>query len=193
MVGQTVPLVQVLAIPPDEPRLVYEGQITGSEKQQFSFKNLPMRKYDLMLIQDRRFFEGLQLMRGTSSLTATDKEKVNASIQKSEPFFLKKIIHRLEGVTGRGNEARAICTYLRDKSSEHTFSASRGGYRRTFKLVMLKDVGPGWQIVRSRDLFPVWATDANKLPTHHVEKSLSRIRVADKIKDIGEIRLSTHF
>ena len=150
-----------------------------------------MRKYDLILIQDRHFFEGLQLMRGDSTLTATDKEKVNASIQKSEPFFPKKFIHRLEGVTGRGNECRAICTYLRDKPSEHTFSANRAGHRRTFKLVMLKDVGPGWQIVRSRDLFPIWATDANKLPTHHFEKSLSRIRVADKVKDIGEIRLTS--
>ena len=34
--------------------------------------------------------------------------------------------------------------------------SSRPDFRRTFKLVLLKDVGPGWQIARARDLYPVW-------------------------------------
>lgn len=190
------PLLQVLAIPPDAPRLVYRAEITGPEKREFQFKGLPMRKYDLIVIFDDSFYEGCQLTRGDSTLTGDDNEKIKAIIEKSEPFFTKKVIHRVEGEAGRGNWARAICTFAREAESITYLDATNaeksgsGFWRRTFKLVELKDVGPGWQIASARDLFPVWADPAKPHPAHHFDKSLSRIRVADRIKDIGEISLT---
>ena len=142
-------IVQILAIPPDEPRLVYVGKLMGSDKREFLFENLPMRKYDLVVIYDDEFYEGLNLNRGGSTLTYEDQDKIKATVDKAEKYFLKKTIHRLEGETGRGNEARCIVTYLRDKAS-----TNGSDYRRSFRLIMLKDVGPGWQIVRTRDLYP---------------------------------------
>lgn len=188
------PIEQILAIPPDEPRLVYQGTIEGSDKQGFRFEGLPMRKYDLVIIYRNSFYEGLQLLRGESTLTDDDKAKIDTSIQKSEPYFPYKIIHRLEGETGRGNSARAICTYYLDRKSALLFNSHEGGYsrddpRRTFKIVILKQVGPGWQIERSRDLFPIWATPGTLKPKHEYRKQLSRIRVADSVKDLGTIDL----
>jgi len=174
-----LPILQILAIPPDEPRCVYKGSITGSRQNGFSFGGLPMRKYDLVVIYDGSFYEGLNLHRDENTLTPTDRAKIDTTIQKSEPFFKEKIIHRLEGTTGRGNVARCICTYLRGEGAN---------FRRTFKIVMLTDVGPGWQIVRSRDLYPLWTNQGK--PTHHYNPNLGGIRVTDHVTDLGVINLA---
>lgn len=180
----SMPIEQILAIPPDEPRLVYEGKRDGTS---FSFSGLPMGKYDLVVIYDNAFYEGLRLHREDDTLSYEDKSKIDMSIMKSEPFFNVKTIHRLEGTTGRGNMCRAICTYLRDKLSED-YSGMKM-YRRTFKILILKDVGPGWQIVRSRDLYPLNIDLENKAPAHFHCDAISGIRVSDYVKDLGEITL----
>jgi len=188
------PIEQILAIPADEPRLVYQGRIEGADRQDFRFEGLPMRRYDLVVIYRDAFYEGLQLIRGAGSLTAADIEQIRQAIQSSEPYFPRKTIHRLEGETGRGQFARAICTYALDRKSSLLFNSHEGAYerddpRRTFKLVILKNVGPGWQIVRSRDLYPIWATPGALQPSHAYRAELSRIRVADAVKDLGVIAL----
>jgi hypothetical protein len=179
------PIEQILAIPADEPRFVYEGKRNGTA---FSFSGLPMGKYDLVVIYDNSFYEGLRLHRERDTLTAEDRKKIEASITKSEPFFNTKIIHRLEGTTGRGNLCRAICTYVREKSAVD-YAGELEGFRRTFKIVILKDVGPGWQIVRSRDLFPLSVEKVNARPRHFHSDSISGIRVSDYEKDLGMISL----
>jgi len=190
-----LPIEQILALPADSIEEVYEGEVSGPKRDTFQFKGLPVGKYDLIVIYPSAFFEGLQLDRDASTLTPEDLKKIDASIQKSEPFFTKKVIHRLEGETGRANGARCIVTYYREKGSELLMEqfegkSSRPDWRRTFKLVALKDVGPGWQIVRARDLFPVWVAPNSALPQHHFTPALKQIRVADQIKDLGELDLA---
>lgn len=175
---------QVLAVPTDEPRLVYEAQLSGEGQREFLFTGLPMRKYDLVVIYDDAFYEGLVLCREGETLTAEDRTKIEATIQKAEPYFTKRITHRMEGTTGRGNLSRALCTFLRDRAS-----TNGEDYRRTFRLFILKDVGPGWQVVRSRDLYPIWTTPNHATPAHHFDEKLSQIRVTDSVKDLGPITL----
>ncbi len=177
-------LRQVLAIPSDEPRFVYEATRSGEGGRTFEFTGLPMRKYDLVLIFDDHFYEGLQLERGEDPLSDADRAKIKATIDKAEPYFTRRIVHRVQGTTGRANEARAICTFLRDRAS-----TNGDQYRRTFRLFMLKDVGPGWQVVRSRDLYPIWTSPNHATPKHHFEPKLSQIRVTDQVKDIGTLTL----
>ena len=183
----------ILAIPADAPEMVYEGTVEGSDK--FRFTGLPMRNYDLIVIYEKDFYEGLQLNRGPSTLTDEDIKKIETIVQKSEPFFTHKFVHRVEGETGQGNFSRCICTFLRAKGSELLWEAHEGkfnreDFRRTYKLLILKDVGPGWQVVRARDLYPVWTEPKFVEPRHHYSKELSRIRVADSVKDLGEIDLT---
>ena len=185
MASPKLPIRQVLAIPPDEPRFVYEGRVAGPDRQAFLFEGLPMRKYDLVVIHDDRFYEGIRLHRGENTLTAQDRAAIEDIVQASEPFFTKKSVHRLEGATGRGNLARCVCTFLRDRPSE-----GGAGYRRTFKLIMLKDVGPGWQVVRARDLYPLYVDPGLARPRHHYTDALSGIRVSDHVKDLGALRLA---
>ena len=137
----------------------------------------------------------MQLHRGENTLNDQDRKKIDTIIQKSEPFFTRKIIHRVEGTTGRGNQARCLCTFIRAKGSElmweqHEGKWKREDFRRTFKLVILKDVGPGWQVVRARDLYPVWTNPKFVRPMHHFRDALSGIRVADAVKNLGDLNLS---
>lgn len=184
-----MPIEQILAIPRDEMSFVYEGALTGTSRRDFVFENLPMRKYDLVVIYNDRFFDGVRLHRETSSLTAQDLRNIDASIQKSEPFFNHKTVHRVEGDTGRGNFARAMVTYLAAKKLADEKPRVKP-HRRTFKLVLLKDVGPGWQIVKTRDLYPLSVFPNEGNPSHHVAPALSDIRVADSIKDLGQLHLT---
>ena len=186
---------QILATPAINPEEVYLGEITGEKKDGFSFKNLPVGKYDLIVVYPTAFYEGFQLNKEDSSLTKEDLDKINTTIQKSEPYWPKKFVHRVEGDSGRGNNARLIATFYRDKGSEllmETFNgqSNRPDFRRTFKLILLKDVGPGWQIVRARDLYPVWVNPKAPLPQHHYTSALNEIRVADQIKNLGDLDLS---
>ncbi len=182
----SLPLESVLAIPADEPRFVYEASIPDDSRRSFYFKGLPMRKYDLIVIYTDRFYEGLRLHRDPNTLTAEDRKKIKDTVDAMEPYFKKKFIHRLEGTTGRGNVARALCTFLRDTGS----AEGHWEHRRTFKLILFKDVGPGWQVVRARDLFPVSFEPGKPLPRHNYSEALSGIRVTRSIKDLGEIKLT---
>lgn len=175
-----MPVLQILAMPPDEPRFVYEGKLTGPNNQGFIFQNLPSARYNLFVIYDNEFYEGLELHREKNTLTKQDREKILYIVDESDPFFSNKVMHRMEGSTGRGNFARCIVTQYR----------TRAPMRRTFKLIWLKDVGPGWQVVQKRDLYPINANPKNLTPKHHYSAVLSKIRVTNEIKDLGELDLN---
>lgn len=184
------PLETVLAIPADNPDLVYEGRLMEPDKRGFLFENLPMAKYDLVMVYPDAFYEGLQLTREEDTLTAADREKIKAIVDASDVFFTKKVFHRIEGTTGRGNTARCLVTMCRDKAAFDQFYAQLKGFRRTFKLIWLKDVGVGWQVVQKRDLYPVTVDAAHMNPGHSFSSALARIRVTDKVKDLGTINVS---
>ena len=194
------PILQILAMPPDEPRFVYQGKVTGNDQQGFLFESLPMALYDLFVIYADEFYEGLELHPKKNTLTADDVKKIDSIISESQPYFTKKIVQRIEGTTGRGNVARCVYTFLRDKESQNGPASSDNNHgpmtaeqklswRRTFKLIWLRDVGPGWQVVQTRDLYPVWTAPKNALPQHHYNEKLARIRVTDSIKDLGQVSI----
>jgi len=178
VVQPQLPIRQILAIPPSSPEKVYEGQVDEGDRRSFRFAGLPMGRYDLFVIYDDRFYEGIQLMRGEDTLTDTDRAQIAEILERSEPFFSVKIIHRLEGTTGRGNEARAVCTFGRER------------IRRTYKLVLLRQVGPGWQVQRTRELLPIEIGPSEPVESrHHFSPLLSGIRITDRVVDLGELAL----
>ncbi len=188
------PILEILAMPPDHPELVYEGKVVGSNRQGFLFENLPMAKYNLFVIYENEFYEGLELSFVPDTLTEKDRKSIDFIVKASDPFFNKKVIHRVEGTTGRGNFARCVVTQYRDGPGTVTadYVEMKGISRRTFKLIWLKDVGVGWQVVQKRDLYPVTVAMSLLTPTHHFSKVLSKIRVTDQVKDLGEISLGNN-
>ncbi len=183
---------QVVAIPAAHPERAYRAEYTDESRRTFRFRGLPMDRYDLVVIFENVAYEGLRLTRGENSLTSVDLQQIKETIERSEPFFTVKILHRVEGETGRGNQARAFCTFARDLEAEMYAIIERFGYRRTHKLVVLQQVGPGWQLVRARDLYPIWVEFDQKpllRPVHHYRPILSGIRVTDQVRDLGELSL----
>ena len=169
---------QVLAIPRSRPEHVYAAELGGPNRQSFQFTGLPMDRYDLVVIYDNRFFEGLRLTRGESTLRPDEIAQIEDIIDRSEPFFPDKIIHRLEGQTGRGSEARAVTTFGRE------------GLRRTYKLVLLRQVGPGWQVERTREWLPIDLSDGGAIASEHrFSEQLSGIRVTDQVRNLGTLHL----
>lgn len=171
-------ILLALAVPPAQPHHVYLGEILGDDRRSFRFAGLPMDRYDLFLMIEDAFYEGMQLSREADTLTAEDRAEIRALLERSEPYFPVKIIHRLEGRTGRGGEARAVCTFGRE------------GLRRTYKLALLKHVGPGWQVERTRELYPLALDGGGKITSRHTfHQSLSGVRVTDHIRDLGALEL----
>ncbi len=171
------PIRRILAVPSAQPEQVYDGQITGPDRQEFSFSGLPMGRYDLFVVYNDRFYEGLVLSRREDTLTTEDRQQIADIIDRSERFFSVKIIHRLEGQTGRGGAARAVTTFGREN------------LRRTYKLVLLRQVGPGWQVERSRELYPREIEREPIETPHQHSEVLSGIRVTDSVRDLGDLRL----
>jgi len=189
------PIELIVASSASEPENLFKGELDPANPGSFSFKGLPPGRYDLIVFYPGSFYEGATLSRDGDTLTPQDRESINATFQKSEPYFIEKVINRLEGQTGRGNEARLIGSYYRNKGSElmlttHEGKFSREDGKRTVKLVILKEVGIGWQIVKTRNIYPFWAPiDAPPLVYHHAP-DLAKIRVASEVKDIGDLKLN---
>ena len=190
--GRQEPLVAVFALPADEPRFVYKGTVTGSEKKEFKFNGLPIGKYDLLLVFDDSFYEGLTLSRCEDSLLAKDRALIEKIISRSEPYFNKKVINRMLGKTGTmTGKARCICTFFRSKpSTGFSDGKTYTGRRQSLKLVLLEDVGPGWQVTKTREIYSNMVKPDSGIIKHVYRKHLGNIRVIDKVKDMGRIDLS---
>ena len=189
------PLAGAFALPPDDPKAVFRGAVSGAKNSEFSFAGLPDGRYDLLLAFDDAFYEGLSLHRGEDTLTPRDRELIEAIVSKSEPFYNQKVICRLEGETGKmTGKARCICTFFRSKASvDYTWAGTQGyhaEHRRSLKLVLLEDVGPGWQVARTREVFTVMVKPGAGPGRHEYRKRLGLVRVAGEMKDLGDIDLS---
>ncbi len=183
---------QILAIPRTQQHKAYRAQL-GPDGKTFSFRGLPMDHYDLIVFYDDHVYEGIRLSRENNSLTSKDESQISTIIEKSEPFFTIKEIHRLAGQTGRGSDAMGFVTFARDRKAEmYDGPVIRSGMRRTHKLVFLRQVGPGWQIARTRDLYPIWIEqDAkhNLRPRHTYSAKLAGIRVTTQMRTLDSLDL----
>jgi len=193
VINPSMPLSGAFALPPSEPRFVYKGEITGENKRSFIVRGLPVEKYDLILVFDRKFYEGLNLHRGENTLTGEDRKGIEKILSESEPFFNVKVIHRIEGVSDPGHGyARGICSFLRTRESTSLAGTVYTDHRRSLKLLLVQDVGPGWQVERTREIFVAQIKAGKNVYEHVYRKTLGGIRVLDKIKNLGQINLTSH-
>jgi hypothetical protein len=195
IVRPVMPVVAVLAMPPDDPAKVYKATLCGTRSNTFAFTGLPVAKYDLLVVFSEAFCEGLTLSREDNTLAAKDAKSIQTIIEKSEPFFNKKIIHRLAGTLGQmEGKARCICTFLRTRGALGFIDGlNYPEHRRAFKLVLLEDVGPAWQIVRTREIYVTQVPLGSGLDTlpHMFCPKLSSVRVTDAVKDLGNLDLQS--
>lgn len=186
-------LREVFAVSPDNPKLVYQGVVFGDGKE-FSFKGLPVAKYDLMLLCQTFFYEGFKLTPDADSLTPRDREMIEKVITKSIPFFNVKKIHRCEGITGRNGAARCVLQEMRTLPVTLQDGTLHPEIQvRSIRLACLEDVGTaGWQMASTREIIrmEVGPDDLKGVLPHACLPALGQIRVMDEIKELGEIDLA---
>ncbi len=182
----------VFAIPIHDPSKVYRAELSGGGRE-FSFRGLPVGKYDLLVLCADRFYEGFTLTRESDTLTDRDRAAIKETIGRAVPFFDTKQIHRVAGTTGSAGNARCVLQELRTglilaQSAEEL----KNTQIRSLKLAWLEDVGAtGWQLINTRELVRQEVTGAMPkgiLPHQH-DPRLGNIRVTDDIKDLGPLLL----
>ena len=192
-IKQNKPLLKVFAIVPDNPKLVYRGAV-ATNGTEFSFQGLPVAKYDLLLVNKSRFYEGFKLTSDADSLSAKDRGQIEAIIVNSVPFFNVKKIHRCDGTTGQSGAARCVLQEVRTLPVTDQEGMLHPEYQvRSIRLACLENVGTaGWQLVTTREIIrmQMWAADLQGVLPHAYLPALGQIRVMDEIKELGEIDLA---
>lgn len=169
----------VFAMPRGDPSRVYAAEVTGSD---FVLRGLPVGRYDLMVLYNDAFYEGLQLSRD-DTLTERDRQLITEHIDRTGQFFETKVYHRMAGTTGVGNEARIVFQEHHQREDSEI---------RNIKLGVLMQVGAqDWQMVRSREFVRIDVANTSSISgilPHHYNPALGGFRVVDSVRDVGTLR-----
>jgi len=183
------PLLGAYALPPAHPERAYRARIPPDAKTSFQFEGLPAATYDLVLVFEGAFFEGLSLSAGKNTLTDEDRTRIRRALHQAEPLFNHEVLFRAEGRTGTmQGDARCVAMMVRTKD-EPDFVSVPGypDYWHSLKLVLLQDIGLRWQVVMAREIHGARAAkpgEEDSIRHVHAER-LSGIEVTDTVVDLG--------
>ena len=80
----------------------------------------------------------------------------------------------------------AVLNSLASTSGQRTYDQDR----RAFKLVLLEDVGPGWQIARTREIYTTFVAEGKADIPVRFSKKIGGVRVTDQVRDLGLLNLT---
>ncbi|NLL84499.1 MAG: hypothetical protein GX230_09725 [Lentisphaerae bacterium] len=168
-----------------------------NDDNSFIIKGMQEGIYDLLVLCSRGYYNGLQLNRRGSDLTAVDKKTITDKINLSNPYFNQKHIARMAGGTGRAAKARVLVQEVRtlpitlqDASTRHDIQT------RSIKLFLMEDVqvtgSPAWSVEETREIVrqEVGPPDLKGALPEYFCKALNGILVVDATEDVGNIRLT---
>jgi hypothetical protein len=188
-----LPLEFAAAIPESNQAHVYKGNL-GTDKKDVSFSGLPVARYDLLLMTQDHFYEGISLNRDDTSLSPDDLAAIEEIFSRSVPFMNIKRTEVVKGTPGDNGAATALVQWMRAGGNLLNQNADLmvGHQIRSIRLAFLADVGAGWQVTATReilrtDVFPNMTQGF--LPFTYAD-NLNGIRVVDSVKDIGNVDLS---
>ena len=165
----------------------------------FSFSGLPPGKYDLLVLCENCFYEGLLLNRETNNLTEADLASIKGKIKESNPFFNVKNQHRIEGQTGAYGKARVLEQEVRTLPvTLQNADVLTHIQIRSIKLCLMesvgsKNLGPRWEMKKTREITrqEVGPPDTKGPIPGYFCKALQGIRVSTSPKDIGTVSLKS--
>jgi hypothetical protein len=163
----------------------------------FSFYGLPPGKYDLFVLCENCFYEGLLLNRDEHTLTAADTLAVKAKLTESNPFFNVKNQHRIEGQSGAYGKARVLEQEVRTLPvTLQSAEVLKHIQIRSIKLCLMESVGSSrlgthWEMKKTREITrqEVGPPDTKGVIPGYYCKALQGIRVSTAVKDVGTLKL----
>ncbi len=165
----------------------------------FSFYGLPPGKYDLFVLCENCFYEGLLLSREPNTLTESDVRSIKAKVNESNPFFNVKNQHRLEGQAGTFGKARVLEQEVRTLPvTLQSAELLKHIQIRSIKLCLMESVGTSklgthWDMKKTREITrqEMGPPDTKGLIPGYFCKPLQGIRVSGAVKDLGTITVSS--
>ena len=165
----------------------------------FSFYGLPPGKYDLFVLCENCFYEGLLLSREANTLTDPDVRAIKAKVTESNPFFNVKNQHRIEGQSGSFGKARVLEQEVRTLPvTLQNADVLKHIQIRSIKLCLMESVGTSklgthWEMKKTREITrqEMGPPDTKGLIPGYFCKSLQGIRVATSVKDLGTLTLAS--
>lgn len=169
-----------------------------SDDNAFSFYGLPPGKYDLFVLCENCFYEGLLLSREAYSLNEADVRSIKTKITESNPFFNVKTQHRIEGQSGTYGKARVVEQEVRTLPvTLQSAEVLKHIQIRSIKLCLMESVGntnlgTHWEMKKTREITrqEVGPPDTKGVIPEYFCKALQGIRVSTRTKDIGTVTLT---
>ncbi|MDD4101550.1 MAG: hypothetical protein PHU80_02815 [Kiritimatiellae bacterium] len=175
---------------------VYLAGLGGDNS--FVLYGLPPGRYDLFVLCENAFYEGLMLSRAENTLSEPDIKSIKDKINESNPFFNLKHQHRIEGQTGTYGKARVVEQEVRTlpvtlQSAEVLTHIQI----RSIKLCFMESVGTArlgthWEMKKTREMTrqELGPPDTKGLIPGYFRKSLQGFRVSTRLRDVGVISIA---
>ena len=180
-------LTHAIAVERDRTR-VYLATL-DPEKTGFRFPNLPVGRFDLVLItRDRRVIEGLALG-NAPDWPAERVRHLTDGVAKADSFFNRRISHR-SGV--EGEVARVFTERIRDGQILRGSGEPIDACLRRLEIIELREAADEWQMVRTRHIYREEAPHIQGIAflSHLHLPALGALRVAGTPRDLGTIDLT---
>lgn len=168
------------------------------EDNSFVLYGLPPGKYDLFVMCENCFYEGLLLSRAEHTLKDSDTKSIKDKINESNPFFNVKHQHRIEGQTGTYGKARVVEQEVRTLPVTLQSAEVLSHIQiRSVKLCFMESVGTArlgthWELKKSREITrqELGPPETKGLIPGYFRKSLQGFRISSRLRDVGVISLA---
>ena len=118
---------------------------------QFRFENLPVGKYDVVLVtKERQVFEGLRLGDPIAAMPPTLRMNLETRIAKADSYFNRHIIHRCGIFNDR---ILAFVERLRDRPILTQGGEGVSANIRRLEIIELTQRTDGWQMNQTRHVY----------------------------------------
>ncbi len=168
----------------------YRGQIMDGGGV-IRFRHLPTGVYDILLVNDRAFFEGIRLVGRSGSVAAEDDSDaalIRAEVEKIEGFFDHKQVHRIEFSDGK---AGVLVQQWRTGETLKQSGEVVSGSVHSVDFMIFEKRLTAWQLTKRRQLYREELRYRESL-AHHPTPALGNVRVTGRVKVVGPIRAPNH-
>lgn len=180
-------VTHALAVNSEQVQVYRALPVPGSS--QFRFENLPVGKYDLVLVtKARQVFEGLRLGAALTALTPTARLNLETRVAKADSYFNRHIIHRCGLLDER---ILAFVERLRDRPILTQGGAGVDENMRRLEIIELTQAADDWQMTKTRHVYRQYEPREKSPPflRHTYVPALGGIRVVTTLKELGTIML----
>ncbi len=179
-------LTHAIAVERDRKR-VFLAELTA-DKTGFRFANLPVGRYDLVLVgADGRLWEGLSLG-GPPPAAGAPAANMARRVAEADSFFNRHLTHRAGMADG---VVLVFVERIRDREILRGSGERVNAWLRRLEIMEMQEASDDWQTTGSRHLFreEIPLAPSPAFLRHQFVPALGGVRIVDAARDLGTIAL----